>query len=161
MGNVQLPDGLERIGIECFWEGGIEELILPESVREIGAGAFRCCGKLETVQLNEGLEKLGAIEIISEETYQGNVFYESAIEEITLPSTLKRLEPETFKRCRDLRKVVIPNGVEYIGEECFTHSGINEITLPGTMREIGSDAFEDCEQLRLVWVEDGCTADIG
>ena len=53
----------------------------------------------------------------------------------------------------------IPNSVEYIGEECFSHSGVEEITLPGTLKGIGKDAF-DCYNLRTVWVVEGCTLDI-
>ena len=38
--NVQLPDGLETIGTDCFWNSGLEEVVFPASVREIGACAF-------------------------------------------------------------------------------------------------------------------------
>ena len=85
---------------------------------------------------------------------------ESAFESITLPSTLKRIESETFMWCDNLRSVEIPNGVEYIGSECFCNSGIEEITLPGTLKEIGEDAFGRCPKLKTVWVEEGCALDI-
>ena len=40
---IRLPDGLERIGAECFKYSGLETLTLPISVREVGAGAFSHC----------------------------------------------------------------------------------------------------------------------
>ena len=58
--------------------------------------------------LNEGLEKLG------DRTFSG-----SAVESITLPSTLKRVEENTFGFCKNLKRIEIPKGVEYIGEFCF------------------------------------------
>ena len=38
--NIQLPDGLETIGIRCFKHSGLEEAILPKSVKSIEPDAF-------------------------------------------------------------------------------------------------------------------------
>ena len=41
--NVQLPDGLETIGICCFEDSGLEEIIFPASVKSIEPQAcWRC-----------------------------------------------------------------------------------------------------------------------
>lgn len=101
------------------------------------------------MRLNEGLEKLGDF-----------AFYMSAIESITLPSTLKRIEALTFSSCNGLRNVEIPNGVEYIGKECFADSKVEEIMLPCTLREIGEDAFNGCKNLKTVLVEEGCALSV-
>lgn len=93
------------------------------------------------MRLNEGLERLGAKEIIGKYEYEGDVFCETAIEFIALPSTLKRIEAKTFANCKNLKCVEIPNGVEYLGKECFSGSGTKEITLPETLREICAGAF--------------------
>ena len=97
------------------------------------------------MQLNEGLEKLGR-----------STFERSAIEDITLPSTLKRIESETFKGCKCLKRLDIPNGVEYIENGCFSDSEIREITLPSTLKEIGPEAFGGFNYLKVVRVEKGC-----
>ena len=126
-------------------------------MRYVGTKAFYECGALKNVQLNEGLEKLGAKEEVCDKLEsEGEVFYGTAIESIRIPSTVKRVEAGTFKCCYYLINIEIPDGVEYIGRECFWDSGIEEITLPGTLKEIGEDAFEDCEKLKTVWVEEGC-----
>ena len=54
----------------------------------------------------------------------------------------------------------VPNGIEYIGSECFRDSGVEEIMLPGTLKGIGTDAFAHCPNLRTVWVEEGCALDV-
>ena len=110
------------------------------------------------MQLNEGLEKLGYKEDSDED--EGEVFSGCAIESIRLPSTLRRIEAQTFEDCENLRHVELPNCVERIGGDCFKRSGIEEITLPCTLREVGGDVFEECENLKVVWVEDGCRAEI-
>ena len=51
------------------------------------------------MQLNEGLEELGAEITIDGVTYAGGVFGESTIENIKLPSTLKRIEAGMFQGC--------------------------------------------------------------
>lgn len=155
-----LPDRLEKIGAECVALSGLEELVLPESVREIGAGALSDCYQLRSVQLNEGLQKLGAKEVIDGEEHEGEVFAGSAIESIGLPFTLRRIEARTFFDCRRLGRIEIPDGVEYIGEKCFCASGVAEVTLPSTLKEVGRYAFDGCDRLRVVCVEEGCTLDI-
>ena len=41
--NIQFPDGLDTIGIDCFWGSGLEEVVLPESVKNVKACAFWGC----------------------------------------------------------------------------------------------------------------------
>ena len=44
------------------------------------------------------------------------VFQESAVESVELPSTLKRIEYNTFKKCKNLRSIVLPDGLEFVGK---------------------------------------------
>ena len=41
--SIRLPDGLEKIGALCFQNSCLEEIILPASVKEVGAWAFYDC----------------------------------------------------------------------------------------------------------------------
>lgn len=145
--------------MECFSGSNLEEVVFPPSIREVGAKAFYGCKQLKRVQLNESLERLGAREIVDRYNFEGQVFARSAIESVTLPSTLKRIEKETFLECKNIKKIEIPSGVEYIGEYCFMVSGLEEIALPCTLREIAVDAFMNCKSLRVVWLEDDCLAE--
>ena len=43
---VHLPDGLEKIGRECFENSGLEEIIIPKSVKTIEKYAFSGCKSL-------------------------------------------------------------------------------------------------------------------
>lgn len=158
--SVEIPNGVKYIGVSCFAESGIEEIILPTSVKEVGAAAFANCKWLKRVQLNEGLETLGQREVLYGEECEGKVFQETAIESIKIPSTLKRIEYETFNCCKNLKSVEIPNGVEYIGEYCFAGCGIEEITFPSTLKEVNKFTFVLCFQLETIFVEKGCTADV-
>ena len=50
---------LEKVGENCFYGTAIKEFRAPQSLREVGSGAFAGCKGLERVALNEGLERLG------------------------------------------------------------------------------------------------------
>ena len=51
------------------------EIVLPKSVKEVGARAFYRCVELKSAQMNEGLEKLGAKEVSYGVEYEGEVFH--------------------------------------------------------------------------------------
>ena len=105
--------------------------------------------------------KLGEKEVIGKEEYEGRVFYGSGITAIRLPSTLKKIEAETFRNCRNLKRVEIPNGTEYIGAGCFWGSGIEEISLPSTLRKIEDISFVCRSNIRTIWIEDGFALALG
>ena len=108
----------------------------------IAQGAFTECRSLKTVILNEGLEVLG----INGKVYEDmpGVFENSALERIRLPSTLKRIERRAFMGCGNLKRVLLPEGLEYIGRRCFYSSGLDKITLPPGIKMVGFKAFQDC-----------------
>lgn len=112
------------------------------SVREIGADAFNYCERLKSVQLNEGLKKLGTKEIINGKEYEGGVFARCALQNIQILSSLKGIEAGISRGCRNRQSIEIPNGVEQMGKRCFDVSDIEEITLPGSLKEISKGAFE-------------------
>lgn len=138
---VQFPAGLETIGRWCFYESGLEKAVLPSSVKNVCVRAFSNCKNLRTVRLNEGLEVLGAKEVLFEQEVEGGVFLESALESVTIPSTLKVIETNTFAKCWDLRKVTVSEGVEKICRKAFRESGLEEVELPSTLTQVANDAF--------------------
>lgn len=56
---------------------------------------------------------------------------------------------------KNLKQIIIPEGVKTIGNGAFGMSGLTEIELPSTITSIGSDAFFDCTSLQRVVLSEG------
>lgn len=56
---IQLPDGLETIGIRAFAGAGIKTITIPPTVESIGGYAFYGCYRLKEVIVSDGVTKIG------------------------------------------------------------------------------------------------------
>ena len=114
-------------------------IVLPKTLQRVYRSAFDGTGiMLNKENWNEGCLWIDSILIATNKTvkprfvvpentrfiaagaFQGN----KTIQRVELPSTLMRIDHETFRDCKNLQKVVIPERVSSIGEEAFTGSGI-------------------------------------
>ena len=90
--------------------------------------------------------------------------YDEELENIILPSEinynsntyrLKSIDNNFFEYNDYLVSIVIPEGVEVIGDYAFRYCrGLETITLPSTLKTIGSYAFEYCQSLLSVDIPD-------
>ena len=93
---------LARIGVGAFGGTALEEFLAPPALRVLAQAAFYRCLHLRRVELNEGLEVLGADEKEEDRSCYG-VFEESAVEDVRLPDSLKRIESRAFEGCKGLK----------------------------------------------------------
>lgn len=159
------------IGKNAFTENGmvLQSVVLPDTVKEIGAGAFEYCYLLEKLDLGNGLERLGA----------GFADFCGSLREITLPASLRVIEApnrlsnmhvavaagglfhtDGFALFRETALIsactlekrtsyTVPDGTTEIGELAFAgHESLTELLLPETLTAIGAQAFRDCPLLR-------------
>ena len=105
--HITIVDGLQYIGEYAFvWADGINDLILPDSVTELGLGAFYGCD-LESLKLSQNLRVIPRM-----------CFCFNWLKDLQIPSSVREICPEAFCRCY-FSKVVIPEGVERIGDDSF------------------------------------------
>ena len=86
---------------------------------------------------------------------------------ITIPSTLKVVEPNVFEDCGSVRRVEFIGMRRALREDAgvwgrlFRDCEVEEIVLPGALREVDPVIFKDCRGLKTVWVANGCSVDVG
>ncbi len=113
----------------------------------------------QTLTVDEG------IRVIGEGAFAG-----SAMEIVSLPSTLDSIGPYAFAGCRSLKYITLPSSVRHIGRNAFSGcDSLESVTFPPEVQTIGDEAFQstaitaadlsDCGQLNYVgaWAFALCT----
>ena len=107
--NVEIPEGISVIGQEAFRRKGIVSVTMPDTVTEIGFGAFSSCANLKEVLFSRNLKIVGI-----------NAFMNCpSLEYVTLHTGLEQIGACAFSGCRKLKTIAIPNGSIDIGVAAF------------------------------------------
>lgn len=89
----------------------------------------------------------------------GMAFYQSGVESVKLPDSLKRIEIMAFYDCDSLKSIDIPEGTEEIMAQAFYEcNNLSEINIPSTCTTIGSNAFASCKNLSAINVDESNSA---
>lgn len=112
---VIFKEGVETIS-NALVETKVKEVVLPNSVREIGFSAFDRCYDLEKVTLNEGLV-----------TIKSYAFSKTKIKEIIIPKSVKSIDETSFSGCKDLEKVIFEGDApqDFMNELLYQPSDTN------------------------------------
>lgn len=137
--NVEIPDGINVIGEECFeHQENMETVVIPQSVTEIRPHAFSYCLSLRSVNLPDG------ITIIRDGTFHSC----TALESIAIPTGVKYIG-DAFSRCTGLQSVVIPDGVIFLGSFAGCEN-LSSVNIPKSVKGLGS--FGSCSKLTSIKV---------
>ncbi|MDE7087533.1 MAG: leucine-rich repeat domain-containing protein, partial [Clostridia bacterium] len=129
---------LKFIGERAFEGSGITGVMVPASL-QMWDGAFRGCGALSAVAVQQGVEKIADYAFADCTNLKSINFKVSDVKEIG---------NSAFRGCTYLRFATLPNGIEKIGDYAFNHcEELLSIDLKGT-EEIGYSAFGYCSELR-------------
>ena len=112
--NIVIPaqiDGksVTRIGNNAFEKSSAKEIVIPDSVTDIGSQAFSGCGKLTGVSIPNSVTMI-----------RDRAFFDcNSLASITIPDSVTDIELQAFCNCTSLKSVTIPASVTYIGDEAF------------------------------------------
>ena len=175
---IEIPeeiDGIkvEIIGSEAFADNtNVKSVVIPKNIVKIENNAFYGCTSLSDVTFNEGLKELGR-----------SVFSNTAIETITIPSSLEVVEDNQFSEgifentklttinfaegtksvvgylfigCNSITNITFPKTIESIGDYAFYKcNGFEKIDIPSNIATIGERAFSCCQNLKTVKLNEG------
>jgi hypothetical protein len=84
--------------------------------------------------------------------------YNSGIVEVTIPSSVKRIENAAFFGSSSkffLKTLNLSEGLEYIGESAFYANGIEELNIPATVDTIAKSAFLYSPKMKTIHFSEG------
>ena len=113
------------------------DLVIPNSVKEIGILAFAdCTGLNGTLTLSNKLEKI-----------LGSAFYNSGFTgTLKLPSSLTEIGITAFQNCKYFTSLELSNALSVIPGSAFRDCGglSGSLVIPNSVTEIGENAFYGC-----------------
>ena len=154
---VKFPKNSIRLEYYSFYGTGLKNLVIPETVKTIGARAFGESA-LESVTLPKNFNSIGCSATYFDYTYTW--FYScKKLHTVVIPKGEKKLDiPGLFDGCSSLKKVTIPDGVESMVSDFFLGSGVEEIYIPASLKNLGEpDAFYGCWNIKKIVVDPGNT----
>ena len=117
-----------------------DSIILPETVKEIGASAFTNCSRLQKINIPEEVTKIGS-----------SAFANCAkLKQLVLPSGLKEIPEQLCSSCSSLDSVKLPAGLTVIPQKAFSGCALRRVAIPSSVTNIGNSAFAGCPLDTLV-----------
>ena len=132
--SIELNDGLTYIGTLAFSGSKIESLMIPDTVKSVGAGLCNSCSLLKAVHLPDSVTVLADVPVEKKEQSLSNGmgFFENctSLEQIDLPAHLTEIGESAFYGCEKLNEIVIPESVQKIGHSAFGWcKGLRAVTV--------------------------------
>ncbi len=160
---AKLGSRLESLGRSAFYQcKALEEISIPDGVKEIKPHTFHGCSRLKSVQIGSGVEKIGDYAFVNCGT----------LKSVNLPETVKEVGNFAFYGCqrmtslnlsnvesignyafaelRVLTFVVIPESVKTIGDYAFFNDfGLQSVVMGGKEESMGKHVFLNCVNLTV------------
>ena len=143
--SFELCSCLESIGEYCFYGCGLDEIVIPKSVKCIQSRAFESCKYLKRVTFaGDGLEVI--------EQY---AFTKSGLESFTAPSSLKKIGDIAFGKCSSLREVKLNEGIQELGQLCFWGTQITDTKILSRAEQTPQQLEIGQTDLKVLRFQDG------
>lgn len=169
--NVVIPDSVISIGDYAFWNsyGGLTNVTFGSNVQSIGNFAFSGCNRLLNVTIPASVTTVGIGAFGDSEGGLTNITVDAANPSYAsvsgvlfnknlttllqfpggksgsyvIPNGVTVISDYAFRGCRYLTNVIIPNGVQNIGDRVFDYSGLTSATLAASVTNLGPWAFAE------------------
>ncbi len=147
----EIPEGVNKINRNSFYEcEGIEKVILPSSLEQIGYNPFNGCKNIEFESRSDDFK------VIEGHLYNSDISKliccpaSKAIGIVRMPDSVNELERSAFSGCSALKGITLKN-ISKIGKSCFSNcSSLQQVYIPDHLAYIGEWAFAHCPSLEEV-----------
>ncbi len=168
--SIVIPKTVKYVGRSAFYLcSALEDVKLPDNVTRIEDYTFYGCSALKPFELPRGLTYIGRSAFYKALLADTN--NDTQADTLVIPDTVKYIgdyafyttgmggiingededEGEMQEVVYGIDKIIIGNGVEYIGTRAFYGSvSLTEVVLPASLTELGERAFYNCKLLHTV-----------
>jgi hypothetical protein len=147
---VQIPDGVNYIGIKAFTGNQMTVTIIPGSVTYIGDDAFSD-NLLTGISIPDSVSyigsaafrnnKLAGINIPNSVAYIGfGAFMDNQLASITISESATNIGANAFMN-NQLTSLSIPESITYIGRGTFSDNRLGSVVIPNSVTHIDYGAF--------------------
>jgi len=155
--DVTLPDALQEIETMAFSHcESLSKIAFPDGLKNIATMAFEYCSALDEISLPENLQSIDAAAFIETKYYNDKANWKDhyllledwllKIEEkeyykIDIPQGVKHVAAFAGRNLGYLSELILPEGLESVGERAFEKTYVEQIIFPASVNYIGTDAF--------------------
>lgn len=143
------------------WAGTqyLEQLELPLNLKAIPENCFTGCENLTQLYLPSSIKDIGAnafsgcasLETVEfgkgfeSLSFSSDVFARStSLKHVVLPEGLQNIGDGMFNQCKSLESIRLPNSLQHIGKDAFKEcTSLAYLTIPASVKTIGNAAFEN------------------
>lgn len=151
----------------CHNLTNLDSITIPESVTEIGRGAFLGCSSLDVIFYNainsttwdnlqvfpENLSKI----IIGNSVRNIPYFffsYLNNLDTIILPESISHIDAFAFQNCNSIKKIILNDSIKAIRSNTFYGcKNLFELHLPKSIGYIGDNAFKNCINIERIYIK--------
>lgn len=131
---VKIPSSVTKVGVQSFYESGIESCILSKGLNEIDNFAFGHCKKLSSISIPEGVQSVGT-----------GSFVETGLTKVTVGDNVGIIKKDAFPSV----KATILSPKVIIGENAFL-AGSSFIAYKGS----SADEYARINNLTINYLKD-------
>ena len=128
---------LEEINNHTFRETGLEEIVIPKSIKHVDAGAFVYCTNLKFV-------KILGLDFISEGLFQ----YCNSLESVELNEGIEEIKFHAFEGCTSLKHLTIPQSVTYINPYAIP-TEVELTLLNDELQHFGKNGYRPLDEISV------------